>query len=151
LCFIQQPTAYGWSESRRAKIEQLPTVHFIEALEAQLGESCIEQRSWKTFPDGQQHHDRIRFQSAGDERKDIARRPIEPVGILCDQNDRGVVSEVSKSIQGRESDEEQIRWCRAGPAKRGGHRFPLPNGQGIDDPLNRSDQLMQSGEWQACL
>jgi hypothetical protein len=101
--------------------------------------------------DRDQQPNRLRMQAACEEGQHVIGGPVQPLGILHNHQQRPSGGGVSEQLQRRQGDEEQVRWGRLHHAEGRQQRRPLPRGQPICAPEDRSQQLMQPGEGKARL
>src|SRR6266567_258147 len=76
----------------------------------------------------------------------FTRRPVEPLCILGDDQQRRMSRGISKQVERGEGDQKQVRRSRGRPAERSEHCLPLRTRQRVDVPLDPPRQLMQPGE-----
>ena len=94
----------------------------------------------------EQQQDRLGLQAPGDEGKHLCRRPIEPLGVVDQAQQRRLLGSLGHEAQRREADQEAIGLLARAQPERGLERVALRQRQPLEAVEQRAAQLMQAGE-----
>lgn len=94
------------------------------------------------------HHqgDRFRTEAAGHERERVARRPVEPMGVLRDDEQGARRGALGEQLQGGERDAIGVRCRRIGQAQRDEERVALMVRQVLPPAQDGVQELVEPGE-----
>lgn len=95
-------------------------------------------------------HDRrgLRQQPPGDEPQDLARRAVEPLGVVDAGQQRLALGDLGEQRHSAEGDEEAVGRVTGGEAERHAQGALLGLWQAVELPEQRGAELMQPGERQ---
>ena len=106
------------------------------------------ERALEALADRHEQHDRFVFEAAGDERKHVCGRTVEPLSILGDNEHRGSPRGFGKQIQRGERRQEGVRSGHLRHPERRQQRVALGDRELVDFVEDGLQQLMQPGECQ---
>ena len=95
-------------ESHGHSVEERFRCWWVERLNPQLQETCLQQRCRAIVADPEQHDDWVRLDPPGHEGENVTCRPIEPLRILRNHHDRCWFGDGGEEVQRCERDEERI-------------------------------------------
>ena len=90
LRLFEDPAPDICRERRRAKVEERVRGPWVESGNGQLGQAGVVERARHSFPDGEEQERRIRLDSPGHELEHLGGRPVQPVCVLDDEEERGL-------------------------------------------------------------
>jgi len=112
-----------------------------------LGESDPLERIVEAIAKHGKQHDLIGLQSPSDEGQGVQCRPVEPLDIVGEQEDRCGFQAIAEQMQ---NGERNLKWVLSRlvvQAKGAAQRLPVGIRQLIDCIHDRTEELMQSGKW----
>ena len=143
---LEQPHRHVWRErATRATGEQLRRSGEIQAAHHELRESL---RHALAAAGREQQDDPLPLQAAGDEPERLARRPVDPRGIVDDRQQRRPLGGGRQQAERRRRDREAIRGGRWPERQRALQRGGLRAGQRAELVEQRREQVGQAGERQ---
>ena len=92
---------------------------------------------------GEDQPDRLRTETARDERQRLCRGRVEPLRVVHDADEGSVFRDVGEQTQDRQADEEPIRRIAVAQTERGAKRIALRAGKALDAIQERRAQLLQ--------
>ena len=96
--------------------------------------------------DGEEHHDRLGQQAAGDEGQRLRGGPVEPLRVVDQAHERLCLGRVGEQAQDRQGHQEAIgRTAHLQPERRA-QRIALRERQPVGAVQQRRAQVMQAGE-----
>ena len=93
---------------------------------------------------GEDQPDRLRTETARDERQRLRRGHVEPLRIVHDADERSLLRDVREQTQDRQADEEPIRRVAVAQTERDAQRIALRAGKALEAIQERRAQLLQS-------
>ena len=81
----------------------------IDALHLELREIALGERTQVGVAHGEQHTDGLGSEPAGDEEQRGGRRLVEPLCVVDEAHDRGLLSRRGENAQHGQRDEEAVR------------------------------------------
>jgi hypothetical protein len=92
--------------------------------------------------------DRLGPEAPGHEAEHLCRRPIEPVGIVDQTEQRQVGGGLGQQAERRHADQEPVGWGAVAQAERGPQRVTLRGRQALEVIEQRDAQLLEACERQ---
>ena len=134
---VERTRHHGLQQCVRITVLQPADEKFREPLEMRLAGRLAH---------GEDQPDRLGPQTARHERERLRRRPVEPLRIVHDADQRPVLRRVGQQAQGRQADEEPIRGVAVTQPERRAQRVALRAGKALEAIHERRAELMQPGE-----
>ena len=106
-------------------VDQCGCRHVVEGHDVELGQAGRGERRSGPVERGGKQRDRLGIDPPSHEGKHLARRRVQPVRVLGDDQDRRLGGAVADQIQRREADEEDIGHLVTDEAERGEHGLVL--------------------------
>jgi hypothetical protein len=95
------------------------------------------------FAHGEEQPDRLRTETARDERQRLLGGHVEPLRVVHDADQGSVLRGVGEQTQDRQTDEEPIRRVAVAQTKRDAKRIALRAGKALQTVQERRAQLLQ--------
>jgi hypothetical protein len=92
---------------------------------------------------GEDQPDRLRTETARDERQRLCRGRVEPLRVVHHAHHGSVLRDVGEQTQDRQTDEQPIRGSAVTQAERDSKRIALRAGEALDAIQQRRAQLLQ--------
>ncbi len=124
-------------EFRSVCVEQRRRRYGVKAVQVELGDSCSIDVVVEPVPDPERNDDWLGFNSR-----------IEPLGLICDDQNWRPGGCFCEELQHREADHERVGGHRFGQSKRSTERGPLRRFQLRQSTEDRAKQMVESGKWQ---
>jgi hypothetical protein len=145
----QDAGANGRGEHVSRCLEQRDRRIVVETIDPVLGKPGGEQRRVVPVTGRGEEDDRVGVQASRDEREHVRARPIEPVGVLCDQQDRSLLRDLREQVERGHGDAEVLGRGAVDQAERPVERGLVHRGQIRRAGAHRAQELMQTRETQA--
>ena len=117
----------------------------------ELREPRLVDGARNAFAHGEEHDHRLQLEPARDEAEHLRRRPVEPLRVLDEEEQRPLGLGFRQQPEGRQSDQERIRGVAVGEADRRLEGAALRFGQAVARLEKRKQQLVQPGEGESRL
>ena len=131
-------TGYGGGEQRSRVVLGEP----LERQARQGGKQLLVAR----FPDGEQQQDRLGQQPPAHESQDLARRLVEPLGIVDEADQRAFRGDLGEQAEHGEADDEPVRSVSDLQPERDAQRLLLRLRQRIEVAEHRPAELVHRRE-----
>ena len=132
----------------RRRLQQRLRGLVVETVERELRKPGLVERACNAFSEGEEHNHGLVLEAPGDEAEHLGRRPVEPLRILDDEEQRALGLAVGQQAERRQADQEWVRRLAVGPADHGLERCALGLGESVEPVEERYEQPVQPGEGQ---
>ena len=122
--------------------EQLARITLIQPADGELRQP-LKMPLAARLAHGEHQPDRLRTETARDERQRLRRGHVEPLRVVHDADERSVFRDVGEQTEDRQTDEEPIRRIAVAQTERDAKRIALRAGKALDAIQKRRAQLLQ--------
>lgn len=106
----------------------------------------VPQRTLEPLAKRRQQHDWVRRKPSRQEGEHVGRCPVQPLGIVGDDQHRGFRRHVREQLERGERRQKQVRGCLVGHAEGRQEGVPLGRWQRVHSADDRAEQLVKPGE-----
>lgn len=133
------------------QVEELVCRLTGKALDAQLRERFEVRLELIRFPHSEEQPDAIGQKSARDEREEVVRLIVEPLGVIDDAENGSDLGRLREQRERREADEERIGRGARYQSESHAQRTVLRSRKTVQSRQERQEQLMRGGEAEMAL
>ena len=106
--FVKHPGARPDRKLRGRRVEQGRGRRIVETDDLVLRQAGLAEHGGVAVTDRREQHDRVGLDPPRDERQRVRGRPVEPVGVLDDQQERGLGGDVREQVERGHGDPEGL-------------------------------------------
>jgi hypothetical protein len=125
----------------RLAFQQLGCRGPVQARQPEPGHVGPVEQGRLALPDGQDHGHRLGHEAAEREEQGIRAGPVEPVRVVHEHRDRGLVGVGRQQAEGRRADREPVLVAGGHQRERAPQRVGLWSGDPVDPGERRTQQL----------
>jgi hypothetical protein len=145
---VQQPHPDRRRQAGRVRVQQRGRRVVVKAPQRHLKQPGLIERPRVAIANRGQHDDRLGLQTPRHERQDISAGPVQPMGVLDQQQHRHLRCGLRHHVQRGKRNQEQVRCGGVRHAERREHGVALWCRQLLPQRQDRPQQLMQPREGQ---